>query len=105
MREAKGSDFNWWLPVSGAVGAVILLMPTLIWGNDAGAFFASIPLAVLIAVILLAVALTRLRRQSLAVVAMICIFMVLVFSLFRRLTISVQPLAGPPIRKATRFKC
>ncbi len=83
MREAKGSDFNWWLPVSGACGAVILLLPTLIWGNDAGAFFASVPLAVLIAVVLLAVALTRLRRQSLAVAAMIFVFMVFVFSLFR----------------------
>jgi hypothetical protein len=82
MREAK-SGFNWWLPVSGAVGAVILLLPTLIWGNDAGAFFASIPLTLLIAVILLAVALTRFRRQKLAALAMMGVFMILVFTLFR----------------------
>lgn len=64
-------------------GAVVLLLPTLIWGNDAGAFFASIPLAILIAVALLAVALTGLRRQRLAALAMMGVFMVLVFALFR----------------------
>ena len=83
MSETKGSNFNWWLPTYGALGAVILLLPTLIWGNDAVAFFASIPLAVIVVVILLAVALTKLRRQSLAVAAMICIFLVLALSLFR----------------------
>jgi hypothetical protein len=83
MSETKVRDFDWRLPICGALGAVILLLPTLIWGNDAGAFFASIPLAVLIAVILLAVALTKLRHQSFAVAAMICIFLVLVLSLFR----------------------
>jgi hypothetical protein len=83
MSETKGHDFDWRLPIWGALGAVILLLPTLIWGNDAGAFFGSIALAVLIAVILLAVALTKLRRQSFAVAAMICIFSVLVLSLFR----------------------
>src|ERR1700722_18342308 len=83
MSETKVRDFDWRLPICAALGAVILLLPTLIWGNDAGAFFASIPLAVFIAVILLAVALTKLRRQSFAVPAMICIFLVLVLSLFR----------------------
>ncbi|WP_263385722.1 hypothetical protein [Granulicella arctica] len=83
MNEAKQVSFNWWLPVSGAIGAVLLLSPTLIWGNDAGAFFGSIPLAIVIAVVLLAVALTRLRRQSLAVATMVIIFVVLAFSLFR----------------------
>jgi cell division protein FtsW (lipid II flippase) len=83
MSETKVRDFDWRLPICGALGAVILLLPTLIWGNDAGAFFASVPLAVFIAVILLAVALTKLRRQSFAVASMICIFLVLVLSLFR----------------------
>jgi hypothetical protein len=83
MNDAGWVSFNWWLPVSGAAGAILLLSPTLIWGNDAGAFFASIPLTILIAMILLAIAVTRLRRQSLAVAAMIGVFVILSFSLFR----------------------
>jgi hypothetical protein len=83
MSETKGTSFDWRLPACGALGAVILLLPTLIWGNDAVAFFASIPLALIISVILLTVALTALRRQGLAVAAIICIFLVLVSSVFR----------------------
>lgn len=83
MQEAKSGPFNWWLPSSGALAAVLLLMPTLIWGNDAGAFFLSIPLAVLIVVVLLIVAFTRLRRQSGAALAMLCVFILTAVSLFR----------------------
>jgi hypothetical protein len=83
MSGAEGRDFNWWLPICGALAAVFLLLPTLIWGNDAGASFASIPLAAVIIVILLAIALTKVRRHSLAVAGMICIFSALAFSLYR----------------------
>jgi hypothetical protein len=83
MSETRGSRFNWWLPAWGALGALIVLLPTLIWGNDVVAFFGSIPLAVIVLVILLAVAPVKVRRQALAVAAMICIFVVLVWSCFR----------------------
>ena len=81
--ETKRRKVSWSLPACGALGAIILLLPTLIWGNDAAAFSFSIPLAVVIGVILVAAGLTKLRRHTLEVAAMICIFPALVFFLYR----------------------
>ena len=38
---AKRARFNWWLPGCGIAGALIVLLPTFISGNDLGAFVLS----------------------------------------------------------------
>jgi hypothetical protein len=53
MTETKAGDFNWGHPTCGALGAVILVLPQMIFGNNA--VFATIPLAGLIGLILVAV--------------------------------------------------
>jgi hypothetical protein len=45
--------------------------------------FGTIPLAVVIGVILIAIALSKVRRHRLAVFGMICVFLALAWSLFR----------------------
>lgn len=77
---------NWWLPICGALGAFILLAPTLTFGNDAGAFLLSILLAAVIGVTLMIVVIIELckpQRQGKPVLAMICIFLSLSWLLFK----------------------
>lgn len=83
MTESGRSHFIWSLPAYRALGPAVLLLPTLIWGNNAAAFFFSIPVAIIIAVGLIAIALTKIRHHSLEAAAMICIFLALAFFLYR----------------------
>jgi hypothetical protein len=83
MTGMKAGDFNWGLPMCGALGAVIAVLPQLIFGNDAPALFATLALAALIGLTLAAVALIKVRRHGLAALGMVCIFLVLGWSLFR----------------------
>jgi hypothetical protein len=83
MTETKAGDFNWELPMCGALGAIILVLPQMIIGNDAIALFATVALAAVIGLTLIAVALSKVRRHGLAVLGMVCIFLVLAGSLFR----------------------
>lgn len=94
MHAAGDRGFEWWLPLSGVLGAAISLLPITIWGNDIAAFLASFVLIVFVAIILLAVAFTKFRRHRLEVLAMACIFVALSFFIFR---------ASGSIRTTTRW--
>jgi hypothetical protein len=83
MIETKSDALNWQLPICGAVAAIILVLPQMLFVNDALAVFGTIPLAVVIGVILIAIALSKVRRHRLAVFGMICVFLALAWSLFR----------------------
>jgi hypothetical protein len=83
MTGTKVGDFSWWLPMYGAAGAIILALPQLIFGNDVGSFLLTIVLAALIGLILLVVAFRKARRHGLAVLAMMCVFLALAWSLNR----------------------
>jgi len=83
MSRTKGEDFNWRFPMWGGLGAIIAVLPQVILGNDAIALFTTLALAILIGLTLLAVALGKIRRNSLAVLGMLAIFVALTWSLFR----------------------
>ena len=67
----------------GAVGATILALPQMIFGNDAGALFLTVTLTALIGLILVVVAFSKVRRHGIAVLSMICVFLALACALLR----------------------
>ncbi len=79
----NGSGFRWSFALGGASAALMLALPTLVCGNGVGAFFATIALAALMAFALLVVAVIKMRRNGLAVLAMLCTFLMLAWALFR----------------------
>lgn len=79
----KAENFNRRLPLTGAVAAVVVALPTLVWGNDFGAFLGTMVLVAVSVLLLLLVAIVSLRRQALAAGAMLCIFVGLGFCLFK----------------------
>jgi hypothetical protein len=82
MVERTTPWFNWWLPFFGGLGAVIALLPMMIFSKDIG-FFVTIPTAAIVALILLTVLTRALPRQSLAALLMITVFCVASWLLFR----------------------
>ncbi len=105
MSETKSDPFDWQLSIVGAIGAVILVLPQMIFGNDALAFFGTIPLAALIMVILIAVAFTKARRHGLAVLGMFCVFLALAWVLFGLPTTCVRVHVGLSILIAKNGSC
>jgi hypothetical protein len=83
MAKLKVGGFGWGLPLCGALGGVILTLPKMIDGNGVGAFFATLVLATLIGFVMLVVAVMKVRRNSRAVLAMVCLFIVLAWALFK----------------------
>lgn len=61
MVERTTHWFNWWLPFYGVLGAVIAILPMMIFGNDG--FFVTILVAAIATVILLIVLIRTLRSK------------------------------------------
>jgi hypothetical protein len=83
MIETEAEISNWVLPVWGALGAVFLLLPIALLGNDVRAFLLMVPLAVVIGIVLLVIATRRMKRHRLGVFFMFLIFLALSWVLFR----------------------
>jgi len=83
MNETKARGFDWRLPLWGGGGALAISLPTLIYGNDFGAFLCTIPLFALVGLVLLVIVVRNLRRQILAALMMACIFLGLAWLHFR----------------------
>lgn len=77
------SRFNWWLPLYGSLGAVIVVLPVMVFGNDVGAFLWMVLAGVIVGIVLFVTFLRTVRRQSMAALSMIVLFGVLSWLLFR----------------------
>jgi len=74
MSQKTANRFNWWLPFYGSLGAVIVLLPKMILGNDIGTFLGTAVIAAIVGLILLVVLFRTIRRQSIAVLSMVAVF-------------------------------
>lgn len=74
MIERTNNRFDWRLPLFGALGATVILLPKIIFGNDIGTFLFTIVIAVIASLILLVVFIRTIRRQSLAALSMLVVF-------------------------------
>ncbi len=83
MSDKTAHRFNWWLPVYGWLGAIIVLLPKLVFGNNIGPFLMALLLAPTVGLILLAVFFLKARRQTIAALSMIAIFAVASWLLFK----------------------
>jgi hypothetical protein len=83
MIERTARHFNWWLPFCGVIAATIVVFPTMVFGNDIGTFFVTVITTAIISLILLVILLIKIRRQTLAVSAMVVLFLAASWLLFK----------------------
>jgi hypothetical protein len=55
MIEKTGNRFNGWLPFYGSLGAAVVLLPKMVFGNDITTFLLSVLVAAIVGVILLVI--------------------------------------------------
>lgn len=83
---AKGDRFNRWLPIYAAIGALILFLPTMIYGGDNDVLYILI-IAPIISLIFLFVALfyaiRKKKQSSLAVLAMLVVYVAVSWGLWK----------------------
>jgi hypothetical protein len=80
----KGANqFNWRLPFYGALGAAVVLLPKIIFGNDITTLLIMILAAAVVSLILLVVVFLKLRLQALSVLSMLAVFCVVSWLLFK----------------------
>jgi hypothetical protein len=83
MVEKTTIRSNLELPAYGALGAVIIALPTMIFGNDIGTFFITLLLGAIVSLILLIIAVQQVRRRALSVLSMLTLFCAVGVLLFR----------------------
>jgi hypothetical protein len=83
MIEKMADRFNWGLSFYGTLGAVIVFLPKMITGNDIGTFLATLVTAAFVTLVLLVVAIRKIRRQSLSVLSMLVVYCAVSWLLFR----------------------
>jgi hypothetical protein len=71
------------LPAHGAFAAVIVVLPTMIFGYDIGPFFLTLLLGAIVSLILLIIAVQQVRRRGLSVLLMLAFFCAAGLLLFR----------------------
>jgi len=74
MGEKAAKRCSWWLPISGLVGAAIVVLPEMILGNGFGTFLATIVIGALIGLTVLLVLILNIRRHCLAALSMVAVF-------------------------------
>src|SRR6266851_2681487 len=83
MIEKTADRYNWRLPLYGVLGAVIVLFPIMIFGNGLGAVLIMLVAAAIVSLILLIVAIRKMRHQTLSVLAMLALYCAVSWLLFR----------------------
>jgi hypothetical protein len=83
MAKQPANRFNWRLPIYGVLGAVIALLPQLLFGNDPGPLLASLVVTGIVGLALLVLFFLRVRHQPLAALTMFVIFPIFSWFLFR----------------------
>jgi hypothetical protein len=73
---------NWRLPVCGSLGAVIAVLPTLVFGNDIEPFLATAVLGAIVAGILFAIFFVTVPRHTMAALSMVVVCFALSWLLF-----------------------
>ena len=74
MTETATNRFNWRLPFCGALGAMIVVLPKMTFGDDFGTFLYTVGIAATIGLILVVIAIRTIRRQSLSTLSMLVAF-------------------------------
>jgi hypothetical protein len=82
MIETTTNQFNWWLPLYGALGATIVCLPKVVFGNDIGTFLVTGIIAAILCLILLVLFFLKIRRQTLPALAMVAAFLSVSWLLF-----------------------
>jgi hypothetical protein len=82
MIERTANHFNWWLPFYGSLGATIVFLPKMIFGNDIGTFLVTGITAAILCWILLVLFFLKIRRQTLPACAMAVAFLSVSWLLF-----------------------
>jgi hypothetical protein len=86
-KSREGDWFNWWLPFYAAVGALILLLPLVIYAYDFGVISYIVLAAPIICFILLVtaivVAIRKKRLKSLSILSMLAVYCVVSSVIFK----------------------
>ncbi len=84
-KVAKGSRFNWWLPIGAAIGSLSLFLPTMIYGGDNDVLY--IIIAPIICSIFLVVAflyaIRRKKQHCLTALSMLVVYGAVSWGLFK----------------------
>jgi hypothetical protein len=83
MDEETFKPFNWQLPLYGALAAIFVLFPKMLFGNDAGAFLLTVLLGATVCVVLLIVVVLKIRRQIISSLLVLVVFGAVCWALFR----------------------
>jgi hypothetical protein len=83
MDEKAFKPFNWQLPLYGALAAIFVLLPKILFGNDVGTFLLTVLLGAIVCVALLIVVVLQIRRQIISSLLMLVVFCAVCLALFR----------------------
>lgn len=81
--KKMANRFEWWLAVYGSFGALIILLPKIIFGNGITTFLFTVVVAAGVSLVLLVVVFQRIRHRSLSVLAMLAVFCVALWLFFK----------------------
>lgn len=82
-KAAKQDRFNWWLPFYAAIGALILFVPIMIYGNDIEEMSYIFVAAPIISFIVFVVVIYKRGRRRLAVLSMLVVYCAVSWGLFK----------------------
>lgn len=74
---------RWSLLAAGAIGAVVIVTPQTIFGNDIGTFLLTALLAVVVSLVVVILFFRTVRRQSPSALLMLVVFCSVLWGLFR----------------------
>lgn len=83
MDEETFKPFNWRLPIYGALAAIFVLLPKVLFGNGVGTFLLIVLLGTITCVALLIVVVVKIRRQIMSSLLMLVVFCAVCWALFR----------------------
>jgi hypothetical protein len=83
MSVISPNRFNCWLPFYGLMGAVVVGLPMMIFGNGVLAFLATALLGTIIALVVVVIFFRTIRRQGMAGLSMVAIFIAASYVLLR----------------------
>jgi hypothetical protein len=85
-RQAAEDRFNWWLPFSGAAGALLLFVPAMVYGNDISEMLYILIAASVVSFVVLLFAIVFATRggkfRALAVMSMAAVYAAASWALF-----------------------
>lgn len=83
MDERTFKPVNWQLPLYGALAAILVLFPKIVFGNAVGTFLITMLLGAFVCVALLIVAVLKIRHQTISSLLMLVVFCGVCWALLR----------------------